>query len=554
MPKLSTLALAVLLAHVPLAAQAESATVEAAAAAQPAGELAARIDAGLRQHYPSGAPGAAVIVVRNGQVVLRKAYGLADTVAATPMEPGMALRIGSVTKQFTAVGILQLAEQGKLKLDDDMRRYLPGYPAYPHTVTIRHLLTHSSGVASYTSRPGYMAQMMRDLTPAQLIDTFKNDPLRFAPGERFEYSNSNYFLLGAIIEKISGMPYARYLEQFVLAPAGMKDSAHEGFERGAAKRATGHTPDGTQFKHAAPLSMTQPYASGAMLSTVDDLARWNAALDSGKLLRPATLKEAWSAQPLAAGKAGPYGFGWFVSSFLDQKTEEHGGGINGFSCGVLRIPEAKLFVAVLTNSDGGLVSPEVVARHAAALALEQALPFTVAELAPFEGEYRIDDKNSQVISVHNGSLTVQATGRQRSTLEPVAANAFQLGSATRFEFQRDAAGKVKAVSITDANKARHYARVGDVLRPAALKVAPAVLDGWAGRYRLNDGLVLVITRQGEGLAGGPEGRAAYPLRAVAENRFEVEGAGVQVQFAKANGSTSLTFEQGGKSFSATREP
>jgi CubicO group peptidase (beta-lactamase class C family) len=552
--KLAPLALALLTLGAPLAVQAENTAATATSITKAAPEtLGARIDAGLRQHFRPDAPGATVIVVRDGQVLLRQGYGLADTATGKPMDAAMAQRIGSVTKQFTAVAILQLAEQGKLNLDDDLRTYLPGYPAYPHTVTLRHLLAHSSGIVSYTSRPGFIAQMTRDYTPDQLIDTFKHDALLFKPGERFEYSNSNYFILGAIIEKVTGMPYARYLEQAVLAPAGMKDTAHEGFERSGLPRAAGHAPQGERFAPSGPLSMTQPYASGALLSTVDDLARWDAALNGGKLLRPATLKQALSARPLANGKPGPYGYGWFIGSFLGERTEEHGGGINGFSSKVLRIPSAKLFVAVLTNAEGGNVSPDVLAAHAASLALGHALPFTTAELAPFQGVYRIDDNNSHVVKVIGGRLTVQATGRNRAVLVPKSANTFQLGeSPVRFEFQRDAAGAVKQVNIVDPDRARVCVRVGDVPNLVSLKLAPAVLDRWVGRYQLDKGPVLVIQRQGEGLIGGPEGLGAQPLRATAEDRFTLDQAGVSLQFATADGVTTLTFEQGGKTFTAKR--
>ncbi|SFU94897.1 serine hydrolase domain-containing protein [Pseudoduganella namucuonensis] len=556
LPRLRALTFALLTLSAPLAMLGANAATASAASA-PTDALAASLDAALRQHFKPDAPGATVIVVRDGRTVLRQGYGLADIGTGAALEPAMSMRIGSVTKQFTAVAILMLAEQGKLKLDDDLRRYLPEYPAQPTPITLRHLLIHSSGIVNYTGRPGFVAQMELDLTPAQLIDTFKNEPLRFPPGTRFEYSNSNYFLLGAIIEKVSGMPYAKFVEQRIFIPAGMADTAYEGYERRPVKRAAGHEHQVARFEPAKPLSLTQPYASGALVSTVDDLARWSAALDSGKLLRPARLADAFTAQPLADGKPGPYGYGWFISTFQGHKTEQHGGAINGYTSSVLRVPDQKLFVAVLSNTQGGAAAPEFVAQHAAALALGKNLPYTAAELGQFTGVYRIDDQSSHVVKrTDGGPLTIQATGRPRAALAPVAQNAFLIGdSQIRVEFRRGADGKVDQATITDNGNALVHARSGDLPKPGALKLPQAALQRWVGRYEIMPGKFFEVRLQGEVLAAGPEGKGALPLLALAEDRFSAEEAGADLRFGIAqDGAAQVTVEHGGRSFTGKRLP
>ncbi|WP_267873649.1 serine hydrolase [Massilia sp. Se16.2.3] len=246
-------------------------------AAQSQAALAASIDAPVTPYYKAGEPGATVIVVKDGKTILRKAYGMADAAGKKALTPDTVMRLGSITKQFTATAILLLAEEGKLSLEDDITRFFPDYPTHGKKITVEHLLTHTSGIQSYTGKPGYVAGMTQDMSVAAMIDGFKNDPLNFEPGADYRYNNSGYFLLGAIIEKVSGQPYATFLEQRIFTPLGMKDTAYEGHERGKAARAVGHTPADKGFAPAAPLSMTQPYAAGALVSTVDDLARWDAA-------------------------------------------------------------------------------------------------------------------------------------------------------------------------------------------------------------------------------------------------------------------------------------
>lgn len=366
MLKLSVVAIAaVLLAGLPHARAEQVSNTSAAPQA-----LAARLDALLATHFKSDAPGATVIVVKDGKTLLRKAYGLADAAKGIQMTPETTLRLGSITKQFTAAGILLLADEGKLSLSDPITRFFPDYPAQGKTITVEHLLTHTSGIASFTRKPDYLQNMANDVTVSGMIDSFKNDPLDFEPGTRYRYNNSGYFLLGAIIENVSGLPYARFLEQRIFVPLGMNATAYEGYERSPSPRAAGHTMVEKAYGPARALSMTQPYAAGSLVSNVDDLAKWEAAIAGGRLLKPETWRKAFTPYRLASGEATAYGYGWHVGRLENAVMLSHGGGINGFRSHALLLPEHKLFVALLVNSDRGSVGIDELARKAAALVLQ----------------------------------------------------------------------------------------------------------------------------------------------------------------------------------------
>ncbi|NHZ66054.1 serine hydrolase [Massilia genomosp. 1] len=448
--KLSALCVATLLAlHAP-AAFAQDAIRPAAGQA-----LAERIDAAIAPYYKADAPGATVIVTQDGKTVLRKAYGMADVSKSTPMTPDMAMRLGSITKQFTAVGILMLVDEGKLALDDDITKFLPDYPMRGKRITVEHLLTHTSGIVSFTSKLTFYLTEGRDKTVAEMIDTFKNDPLEFEPGTRWAYNNSGYFLLGAVIEKVSGQTYAKFMEERIFTPLEMRHTAYEGHERSAGPRAAGHTKGlFGRVTAAKSISMTQPYAAGALVSTVDDLARWDAAITAGKLLKPATWQKAHTSAVLADGKPTNYGYGWQVGTLRGVPMLAHDGGIDGFSTSALRLPQQKVYVAVLSNTDAPKIQPDMVASKAAAIAIGNPFPdfkavkVDNALLDAYAGTYRIDATAIRSFKRDDGKLLMQRTNRDPVTLTPYANDSFFMpASLTTFVFARNAKGEVSQVIV-----------------------------------------------------------------------------------------------------------
>jgi D-alanyl-D-alanine carboxypeptidase len=262
-----------LLAAVPLAAHADIA---------PPPDLAGRLDALLARSYPVAEPGAAVLVEREGKVVLRKGYGLASLELGVPIRPEMVFRIGSITKQFTAMAILELAGQGKLALDDDITRFLPGYPTHGQRITIENLLTHTSGIKNYTDLAEWRKGEFHGLSLFQLIDRFKDQPADFAPGEKWLYDNSGYVLLGAIVEKVTGQPYAAWLAEHVTGPLKMTHTVDAEEDPIVPGRVPGYEGPPGHYRNALH---SEHFADGALLSSVDDLALWDRALAAGTLVR-----------------------------------------------------------------------------------------------------------------------------------------------------------------------------------------------------------------------------------------------------------------------------
>jgi CubicO group peptidase (beta-lactamase class C family) len=367
--------------------------------------------------------------MKDGQQVFRTGYGMANLELGVPITPEMVFRLASVTKQFTAVATLMLIEQGLLALDDPITRFWPDYPNHGHTITVEHLLTHTSGIRSYTDMPEWPPLWRKDFSVQELIDYFKDQPMQFAPGTRWAYNNSGYVLLGAIIEQLSGLSYAQFVQQRIFDPLGMHQSYYDQTLRIIAKRASGYQKGADGYANAAYLSMTQPYAAGALASTVDDLARWDRALASDTLLRPETLARAWTPYQLADGTLTDYGYGWRIGTWQGRQTMEHSGGIHGFATYVLRIPAAGLFVALLSNNPGA-TSTELLALKIAALLLGQPyqeptpIALSAEQLAPYVGVYRSAEGNEWTIVCEGDRLFIQQADGPRRAILPRSITAF----------------------------------------------------------------------------------------------------------------------------------
>jgi CubicO group peptidase (beta-lactamase class C family) len=523
-----------------------------AATAAPEASLAERIDAAIAPYYKSDAPGATVIVVKDGKTVLRKAYGMADIASKRPLTPDTALRIGSITKQFTATAILMLAEEGKLSLADDITKYLPDYPAQGRKITIEHLLTHTSGIPSYTSKPGYMMNMARDVTVGAMIDSFKNDPLEFEPGSHYKYNNSGYFLLGAIIEKVSGQSYADFLQQRIFTPLGMTHTAYEGHEKTAFPHALAYTPSPDGFRPSPRLSMTQPYAAGALVSSVDDLARWDAAISSGKLLKSASWQRAFTSYKLTSGKATGYGYGWEIATLRGTPEIAHGGAITGFRTFALRLPADKVYVAVLSNADGGVTSPDGPAMKAAAIAIGRPFPeYKAAAIDPqlldaYSGLYAIHEKANWTVRRAGDGLTLQAPGGPLVTLRAFSDSGFfEPGSVNWVEFKGDGSGGAPRMMLHKGDDESVSTRVGAVKERKAVAISHAAFDARAGRYAFPQGLVIELTRDGDRLFAQATNQPKLQIHALGNDAFFSNEVDAELRFNDADPANGVVLDQGG---------
>lgn len=360
--------------------------------------LLVRIDSMIRAEMDR-APwaGLSVAVEQDGVLLFVRGYGMADLEHGVPVNPGTVFRLGSVTKQFTSTAILQLMEDGKLSPNDEITRLLPDYPAQGRTVTVHHLLTHTSGIRSYTSMgPAFWEKSRLDMTHEEMLDLFASEPFDFEPGEEYRYNNSGYYLLGMIIEEVSGTSYPEYLEEHVLGPAGLLQTSYCDQRALVPHRAEGYSrsPEGG-LANAEYLSMGPPGAAGALCSTTLDLLKWQAALESGVLLEPSSRELQLTEATLNDGSGIGYGYGLSLGELEGHRKVAHGGGINGFAAMLATYPDDDLRVVVLGNTEGGLSGrvEENIARLVLGLELGPVLdlPVPASERERLTGEWRFPD-------------------------------------------------------------------------------------------------------------------------------------------------------------------
>ena len=527
--------------------------------------ISADIDLLLSEAYVPNEPGAAVIVVKDGETLFRKGYGKADLELGIPVDPDMVFRLGSITKQFTAVAILMLEEQGKLSVKDDITRYLPDYPTHGQNITIEHLLTHTSGIKSYTSMPEWFPLWRKDMSLQELIDIFKDQPADFAPGEKWSYNNSGYILLGAIIEKVAGETYEDFIQKHIFEPLGMKHSHYGSASRIIQRRIPGYSKGAKGYENAAYLSMTQPYAAGSLLSSVDDLALWDAALSSEKLLKNENLEKAFVPYVLNNGKSTGYGYGWGISEYEGYRLVEHGGGINGFTTYALRIPGEKLFVAVLTNRDTGEPNPETFAFKIAALAIGKPYQESVAISLEssltdaLTGVYENEEQETVFITKDENKIMYQRSGGQKTEIFPASEKEFFLkDSFTRVVFLKDDAGSVQGLRvIRRLGPPGEYQKTKKTLpvERKSIELDPSIYDQYVGEYEIAPGFFLYVTREGDRLLTQATGQEKVEVFPESETRFFLKDIDAQLEFVKdASGKvTGLILTQGGQKIPASKK-
>lgn len=390
--------------------------------------------------------GLAVAVVRGRDTLLFKGYGQSDVENRVPVTPNTVFRVGSVTKQFTSAAIMQLVEQGKVGLDDVSTKYLPNFPTHGRRVLVRHLLNHTSGIPSYTdigARFGRVARL--DLPPDSLLAIVATDSLMFEPGTHFYYNNTGYFMLGQVIERATGTPYGRYLEQTLFKSAGLSNTWYCDTRRLIANRAQGYDRVGQTFVNADYLAMSLPNAAGSLCSTVGDLVSWTQQLHGGTVVSPASLTQMTTPETLPSGRPMRYGYALTVDTVGTHPLVEHGGGINGFSAYLSYAPADSLVVAVLTNTasaPSSRVARDLV--HAAlgvpapVAAAVQELPLTPAERARYVGEYAVTQpdgtRRTARVFDDDGQLAIAPQPGVRVRMRAQGAHTFVLTNGVRLVF------------------------------------------------------------------------------------------------------------------------
>ncbi len=402
--------------------------------------MPSEIDQIIHQEIDLHGPGVAVAVVKDGQLVHSAGYGMANLEWDCPIRPDTVFRLASVTKQFTATAIMLLERQGKLRLDDPITTYLPDYPTHHKTITITHLLNHTSGIQSYTGLAHFLADISKkDMVPDELLPYFKDLPLEFEPGTRFVYNNSGYHLLGLLIEKIAGMSYEQFIQQYIFQPLEMNHSYYMHNEIIIPRRATGYAKTKDGYRQAEYLNMMIPYAAGSLGSTVEDLVRWDAALREERLLDKATQERMYTPTRLADGQMEEYGFGFRVTSYVGHRFVGHGGGIPGFHTFIARFIDDQTMIAVLANA------PEInvekltrqIARHIFAIPSVPRVPvmLSTAMLAKAVGTYRAEEGFSIEIARDEDMLVLR--GPLEDSLLPISETVYFTTQDDEFEVHFD---------------------------------------------------------------------------------------------------------------------
>lgn len=391
------------------------------------------LDSLFKKHFNDNTPGCTVLIASKNEIIYQKSFGSANLELDVPVKNETVFSLASITKQFTAVAVLQLVAAGKLKLDDPIEKYAEGFTG--KKILIEHLLTHTSGLKDYLQTDTGQKQGERlDYTPTELIAIFKDLPLEFEPGTKYQYCNSDYILLGHIIEKVSGKGYAEYLKENIFIPLKMEHTYYDSDETIIKNRASGYFKDSNRYKKAEYWSATIGYSAGGLLSDMGDLLKWQNGLLSYKILPKQLLDLAFTPYKLKNGTAINYGFGWSISDINGIKRIDHGGSKNGFLSYEAWFPEKQLYIVLLFNSENAprdelaIKVPEIVL----GTTLQANNAVSAETLSKYTGKYQLtsDKKRFITITKEKTGLVADIAGQGKFAMLFQTETKFQLQNLT----------------------------------------------------------------------------------------------------------------------------
>ena len=519
----------------------------------------------------------AALVAENGKVVYKGAFGAANMEWNIPNTPDTKFRLGSITKQFTATVVLQLVEQGKIKLDAKLTDYLPDYRKDTgEKVTIHHLLTHTSGIPSYTGQPGFFENVSRNPYKVdEFVKKYAGGDLEFEPGSKYAYNNSGYFLLGAIIERVTGKPYEQVLKQNIFDPLGMKNTGYDHHGTILPKRAAGYnkTPDG--YTNAPYLDMSIPYSAGSLYSTVEDLYLWDQALYTDKVL--SAQSKALMYKPFLDN----YAYGWVVTNASFKQNDQpvqvirHGGGINGFATTIVRFPKEKNLIVMLDNTGSDYL--DRLSTSIAKILYNQpydppkipivsVLDKTIAEKGIEAGiaQYReLKAKQAATYDFAEPELNrlgyqLLRTGRAKEAIEifklnveayPQGANTYDsLAEAYMTINERELAiqNYKKSVELNPNNT--NAIEILKRLDKAPVVVDAKIFDTYVGEYEVGPGFVMRVFREGDKFMTQATGQPPFEIFPESETTFYPRAFVAKLTFVKdADGKVNtIRIEQNGR--------
>lgn len=537
-----------------------------ASATAPAPPPEAVVDAIFRDAIHPGQPGAAVLVAKDGKILFEKAYGLADVERKIPVTTETRFNIASITKPFTAAAILKLEEEGRLSLDDRLSKYIPDYPR-GNEIAIHHLLTHTSGIREKLGGTATLANAFYPARPDYVVALFKYLPLDFDPGSQYGYSNSGYYLLGTIIEKVSGQSYADYLRDVFFRPLGMDRTGV--YDPGQSGKAMPYWYAGNRLEGLQQAKVAAPGrvgANGILDSTVEDLHRWVEGYFNARILTATNVQAALT--PSVHGRTAPsedrtggYGYGWSIRRFRGLREISHTGASSGYCSSLSYYPEERLTVAILTNSSCPIptYAPSEIAQSIAQLYLHDRMQprdepkanpsIDVRTYDSYAGRYDQGFNGVVIVTKEGGHLFARTTGHPKIELFPKSDGVFFYDPKVfdaQIRFVKDGHGRV--------THAVHFIDGDAVIAPRLPDVPPERTAAYIGHYRLSSGELMTVTAEGNALFAEIAGQPRLELFPRSESQFFITEAKVTVEFAKgADGTiTRALLRQDGRTVEAPR--
>lgn len=515
----------------------------------------AAVDSMISRLVPPSGTGLAVLIARDGRVIFKRGYGLADVDANVPTTTATKFRIGAITNQFTAAAILKLQEQGKLKVSDKLEQYFPGYPRGSE-MTLHHLLTHTSGLHSYTQDPNFKMEVSKPITTPALLELIKNYDPEFTPGLMWSYSNSGYVLLGQIVEKVSGSTYEDFLRTTFFEPLGMTNTGVYRNDAPPPDVAVGYEYKRRSFKPSLDWDMSWTPGAASLYSTVEDLFRWNEGVFSGNLLTLESRQAAFSpvkTEEYEDPKAGNgYGYGWSMAHYRGAPIIFHGGGLDGFSSYLLRLPERNYTVVLLANAlplQPGLNLTQLANKIVDAYFDQELERLPGAPVKSISAEAldaivgRYDHGAVTLVVGKEGNRIFYQLGQHRPLeLFPKSETEFAPKEVDAlFIFVKDDKGKVTQV-IHEQNGQRQIApRMEDFTE---ITVDPGKLELLTGDYDFGNGIIGTISAEGNKLFGQIKGQRRFELGALSETEFFVRTVNARITFVKdENGNVTKLIQR-----------
>lgn len=550
-----------------------------------------QIDELLSTYESYGKFNGSVLVSDQGKVIYKKGFGLANMEWDIPNQPNTKHRLGSITKQFTAMLILQLVAEGKLDLKEPITNYLPNYPkATGDLITTHHLLTHTSGIPNYTSFPNFMADESRNpYSPEEFVKKFDEKELDFAPGEKFSYSNSGYFLLGVIIEKLSGKTYEQMLQDKIFTPLDMNNTGYDNHDALLKNRATGYEKQNGKYVNSRYLDMSIPYAAGSLYSTVEDLYKWDQALYTTSILPKEYMTMYF--KPYSTSGNSHYAYGWGVgydkigSSKDSIYTISHGGGINGFNTNISRSTSDKSLVVLLNNTGGAPLREmtrairgimygkdynmpkKSVADEVLVVIEDEGIDAGISHFNTIKGSesYYLSEREMNTIGYQlMGSDKVKEANKVFQLIVeefPASWNAYDSFAESLMKLDKNDLAiknyrKSVALNPNNQNGIDALKNLGDDVSDLIkeVKVPDSVLETYIGKYELQPGFIITVTREGNQLKTQATGQPVFDIFPKSQNEFYLKVVDAQLTFNKNDDGDidSVTLFQGGREMKGRR--